>query len=163
MKKLVKFVLGIVASAMVIGALSGCMSDPVADDFTKFMNEDMVEVNANYEALKAESGKWESFETNEEMTNSISNVILPNINESLDKLAAIEPQTDEVKAIKDLYVKMLNTYKEGYGIMLEACNTDDETLVDQASAKIEEGLKLLDEYNSALEKLAKEKDLEVQY
>ena len=101
MKKLVKFVLGIVASAMVIGALSGCMSDPVADDFTKFMNEDMVEVNANYEALKAESGKWESFETNEEMTNSISNVILPNINESLDKLAAIEPQTDEVKAIKD--------------------------------------------------------------
>lgn len=163
MKKLVKFVLGIVASAMVIGALSGCMSDPVADDFTKFMNEDMVEVNANYEALKAESGKWESFETNEEMTNSISNVILPNINESLDKLAAIEPQTDEVKAIKDLYVKMLNTYKEGYEIMLEACNTDDETLVDQASAKIEEGLKLLDEYNLALEKLAKEKDLEVQY
>ena len=163
MKKLVKFVLGIVASAMVIGALSGCMSDPVADDFTKFMNEDMVEVNANYEALKAESGKWESFETNEEMTNSISNVILPNINESLDKLAAIEPQTDEVKAIKDLYVKMLNTYKEGYEIMLEACNTDDETLVDQASTKIEEGLKLLDEYNSALEKLAKEKDLEVQY
>ena len=163
MKKLVKIVLGIVASAMVIGALSGCMSDPVADDFTKFMNEDMVEVNANYEALKAESGKWESFETNEEMTNSISNVILPNINESLDKLAAIEPQTDEVKAIKDLYVKMLNTYKEGYEIMLEACNTDDETLVDQASAKIEEGLKLLGEYNSALEKLAKEKDLEVQY
>ena len=160
MKKLVKFVLGIVASAMVIGALSGCMSDPVADDFTKFMNEDMVEVNANYEALKAESGKWESFETNEEMTNSISNVILPNINESLDKLAAIEPQTDEVKAIKDLYVKMLNTYKEGYGIMLEACNTDDETLVDQAlEYPNPEDPKA---FTLAL-KLAKEKDLEVQY
>jgi len=158
-----KFMTGILAIIMVLSMLTGCGSDQVADEFEKFLNTDMVEINENYEKLKAESAKWENLETNKEIMDSINNTILPNINDSLEKLSKIELQTEEVKAIKDKYEKMLLTYKEGYEKLLEACTTNDDAAFSAASAKIEEGVNILDQYNSALEALAKEKDMVVKY
>ena len=60
---------------MVIGMLTGCGGDPVADDFEKFLNTDMVDVNANYDKIKEETAKWGDLETNEEIKDSINNGI----------------------------------------------------------------------------------------
>ena len=49
------------------------------------------------------------------------------------------------------------------GIMVEACDTNDEQTVTEATEKIDEGIKLLDDYNNALESLAKEKDMKIEY
>lgn len=129
----------------------------------KFLNTDMVDVNANYDKIKEESAKWGDLETNEEIKDSINNGIMPNIDDSLDKLSKIKPETDEVKAIKEKYVKVMEAYKEGYTKMLEACDTNDEQTVTEATEKIDEGIKLLDDYNKALESLAKEKDMKIEY
>lgn len=147
---------------MVIGA-DRMWRRPVADDFEKFLNTDMVDVNANYDKIKEESAKWGDLETNEEIKDSINNGIMPNIDDSLDKLSKIKPETDEVKAIKEKYVKVMEAYKEGYTKMLEACDTNDEQTVTEATEKIDEGIKLLDDYNNALESLAKEKDMKIEY
>lgn len=163
MKNLKKIVVGMLLGMMVVGMLTGCGSDPVADDFEKFLNTDMVDVNANYEKLKEESAKWGDLETNEEIKDSINNVIMPNLDDTLDKLSKIKPETDEVKDIKAKYVKVIEAYKEGYTKMLEACDTNDEQTVTEATEKIDEGIKLLDEYNNALESLAKEKDMKIEY
>ena len=56
-----------------------------------------------------------------------------------------------MKAIKEKYVKVMEAYKEGYTKMLEACDTNDEQTVTEATEKIDEGIKLLDDYNKALE------------
>ena len=120
-------------------------------------------LNANYEKIKEESAKWGDLETNEEIKDSINNGIMPNIDDSLDKLSKIKPETDEVKAIKEKYVKVMEAYKEGYTKMLEACDTNDEQTVTEATEKIDEGIKLLDDYNKALESLAKEKDMKIEY
>ena len=133
------------------------------DDFEKFLNTDMVDVNANYDKIKEETAKWGDLETNEEIKDSINNGIMPNIDDSLDKLSKIKPETDEVKAIKEKYVKVMEAYKEGYTKMLEACDTNDEQTVTEATEKIDEGIKLLDDYNNALESLAKEKDMKIEY
>ncbi len=159
MKKIITLLIALI---MGISLLTGC-GDPVADEFETFLNTDMVDINANYDKLKEESAKWENLESNEDIANSISNVILPLINDSLDKLSKIELETEEVKAIKAKYEPVLNTYKEGYETMLEACKTNDESAADKATAKIDEGIKQLDEYNQALEALAKEKDMSVEY
>ena len=159
MKKIITLLIALI---MGISLLTGC-GDPVADEFETFLNTDMVDINANYDKLKEESAKWENLESNEDIANSISNVILPLINDSLDKLSKIELETEEVKAIKAKYETVLNTYKEGYETMLEACKTNDESAADKATAKIDEGIKQLDEYNQALEALAKEKDMSVEY
>ena len=151
MKSFKKVMAGMLMGIMVIGMLTGCGGDPVADDFEKFLNTDMVDVNANYDKIKEESAKWGDLETNEEIKDSINNGIMPNIDDSLDKLSKIKPETDEVKAIK------------GYTKMLEACDTNDEQTVTEATEKIDEGIKLLDDYNNALESLAKEKDMKIEY
>ena len=163
MKSFKKVMAGMLMGIMVIGMLTGCCGDPVADDFEKFLNTDMVDVNANYDKIKEESAKWGDLETNEEIKDSINNGIMPNIDDSLDKLSKIKPETDEVKAIKEKYVKVMEAYKEGYTKMLEACDTNDEQTVTEATEKIDEGIKLLDDYNNALESLAKEKDMKIEY
>lgn len=163
MKNLKKVFVGVLVLAMFAGVLAGCAGDPVADEFEKFLNTDMVDVNANYEKIKTESGKWESLETGDAIAENISEQILPTIEDSLDKLSKIELQTEEVKSIKDKYEKVMTTYKEGYTQMLEALKNDDEALADKASAKFDEGIKLLDEYNGALEALASEKNMTVEY
>ena len=163
MKTLKKYAALVMATILALSVLAGCGSDPVADDFEKFINTDMVDVNANYQKIKTESAKWSDFETNDELVDSIENTILPAVNDSIDKLSKINPETDEVKNIKAKYEKVMAAYKDGYEKMLEACKSNDEELANTGSKKIDEGLKLLDEYNKALESLAKEKDMKVEY
>ena len=73
MKSFKKVMAGMLMGIMVIGMLTGCGGDPVADDFEKFLNTDMVDVNANYDKIKEESAKWGDLETNEEIKDSINN------------------------------------------------------------------------------------------
>ena len=146
---------------MVFAVLTGCGSDSVADELEKFINTDMVGVNAKYDALKTEMGKWESLESDEALVSSLKDTIMPNIDESLNLLSKIELQTEEVKAIKEKYKKALDAYKEGFQGILSAVETDGDA--EKEMAKLETALTLLDEYNKALEDLAKEKNMEVKY
>ena len=163
MKNIKKFMSILFTVVLVFTVLTGCAGDPVAEEFEKFMNTDMVAVNAKYEELKGAVAESANLTSDEEIAQHIENTILPIINESLDMVSKIELQTEEVKAIKGKYEKVLLAYKEGYEKLLEACNTGDEATVNEAVAKVDEGIALLDEYNAALEALAAEHGLEVQY
>ncbi|MBQ4145495.1 MAG: hypothetical protein IJD36_02590, partial [Clostridia bacterium] len=85
------------------------------------------------------------------------------VNGSLEKLKDITPETEEVKAIKDKYVKVMETYKTGFEALSEGCETQEEATINAGSQKLEEAVELLDEYNKALEDLAKEHGSEVEY
>jgi len=97
MKKIMALLLAVL---MMMVMLTGCGNDPVAEDLEKFINTDMVEVNAKYEDLKAEMNKWDSIKDDQGLISSIKDNVLPNIEESLELLSQIEPKTEEVKAIK---------------------------------------------------------------
>lgn len=160
MKKIVAMVLTLL---MGISVLTACGSDPVTDDFEKFLNTEMVSVNQNYETIKTESANLGDLESAEDIINQIDNKILPVIQDSVDKLAEINPETDEVKQIKGKYEAVMAAYKEGYEKMSKALKDDDEALVNEGTAKIEKGISLLDDYNKALEKLAEEKGMAIEY
>ena len=121
------------------------------------------DVNANYEKLKTEVSTWTGFTDNAQYETSINDKLLPIIDESLDKLSKIELKSDEVKALKEKYKKVLDTYKEGFTSFLTAVQNNDEEGAQTAQTKISEGASLIAEYNTALETLAKEKDMEVKY
>ncbi|MBQ6809777.1 MAG: hypothetical protein IJO94_00050, partial [Firmicutes bacterium] len=114
------------------------------------------EVNANYESIKAEVANWQNFTADAELNASISDVLLPLIDDSLAKLDAMALETEEVNAIKDKYVAVMEAYQAGFSAILEGD-------VDTGNAKIEEGVALIDEYNTALEELAAEVGAEVTY
>ena len=150
--------------AMVMGLflLTGC-GDPVADEFEKYLNTDMVEVTAKFVELKAEFTNWANYTTDAEMLDSINNKILPNIEEQFALLDKIELTTDEVTAVKAKYETMLNKYKDGYTQMLAAFEAADEAALEASLTLLQDGVTALNEYNAALEELAKEKGMTVQY
>ena len=160
MKKIFALLLMVVMS---VTLLAGCGTDPVYEDFSNYLNVEMVEVNAEYEKLTAELGTWETLEDDIAIKKSIDDTLLPLVNGSLEKLKDINPKTEEVKAIKDKYVKVMETYKTGFETLSEGCETQDEATINAGSQKLEEAVELLDEYNKALEELAKEHGSEVEY
>lgn len=159
MKKILTLLL---AAVMSFTFLTGC-SDPVYDDFENFLNVEMKEVNADYKKLTTEVGTWESLPDDVAIKKSIDDTLLPLVNGSLANLKDINPETEEVKAIKEKYVKAMEAYKAGFETLAEGCETQDEATINSANEKIEEAMKLLDEYNKALEELAKEHGSEIEY
>ncbi len=159
MKKIFALLLMVVISTTL---LTGC-SDPVYDDLENFLNVEMVEVNADYTKLTAEVGTWETLEDDAAIKKSIDDTLLPLVDGSLEKLKDINPETEEVKEIKNKYVKVMDTYKVAFDTLAEGCETQDEATINTATEKLDEAVKLLDEYNKALEELAKEHGSEVEY
>lgn len=160
MKKIFALFLMVVMS---VTLLAGCGTDPVYEDLSNYLNVEMVEVNAEYEKLTAEVGTWETLEDDAAIKKSIDDTLLPLVNGSLEKLGGINPETEEVKAIKDKYVKMMDAYKASFEALSEGCETQDEATINTGNEKLEEALELLDEYNKALEELAIEHGSEVEY
>ncbi len=160
MKKIFALLLMVIMS---VTLLAGCGTDPVYEDLSNFLNVEMVEVNAEYEKLTAEVGTWETLEDDIAIKKSIGDTLLPLVNGSLEKLKDINPETEEVKAIKDKYVKVMETYKTGFEALSEGCETQDEATINTGSQKLEEAVTLLNEYNKALEDLAKEHGSEIEY
>ena len=159
MKKIFALLLMVV---MAFTLLTGC-SDPVYDDLENFLNVEMAEVNADYTKITTEVGTWEALEDDAALRKSIDDTLLPLVNGSLEKLKDIAPETEEVKAIKDKYVKVMEAYKTGFEALSEGCETQEEATINAGSQKLEEAVELLDEYNKALEELAKEHGSEVEY
>ena len=147
---------------MSLSLLTGC-GDAVADEFETFLNTKMADVNAKYNDLITELEKWTNLETDTEMIDSLKKVIIPNIDEQLSMLNAIELKTDEVIEIKEKYKIMLEKYKEGYSTMLTALESADITALENSLTLVEEGLTALDAYNKALEDLAAEKGMTIAY
>ena len=160
MKKIFSLLL---MAVMSFTLLTGCGSDPVYDDLENFLNVEMKEVTENYTKITTEVGTWETLEDDAAIKKSIDDTLLPLVNGSLEKLKDITPETEEVKAIKDKYVKVMETYKTGFEALSEGCETQEEATINAGSQKLEEAVELLDEYNKALEELAKEHGSEVEY
>lgn len=159
MKKIISLTL---LAVMALTLLTGC-SNPVYDDFSNFLNVEMAEVNENYEAIKAEAGTWDSLADDAAIKKSIDEVLLPLVNDSLTKLEAITPATEEVTEIKAKYVKVMEAYKAGFEALSEGCETQDEATINAGNDALTNGLALLDEYNAALEELAAEVGAEIEY
>ena len=159
MKKLLSCFFALVMS---LSLLTGC-GDAVADEFETFLNTKMADVNAKYNDLITELEKWTNLETDTEMIDSLKKVIIPNIDEQLSMLNAIELKTDEVIEIKEKYKIMLEKYKEGYSAMLTALESADITALENSLTLVEEGLTALEAYNKALEDLAAEKGMTIAY
>lgn len=159
MKKIAELLLIL---AMSIVLLTGC-GNPVYDDFQNFLNVEMTEVNENYEKIKAEVAGWENLEEDAQLEASLKDNLLPLVDSSLEKLETITPETEEVKALKDKYVKVMEAYKEGFGEILEGVSELDEEKMLEGNEKVEAGISLLTEYNDALEALAEEVGAEIEF
>ena len=159
MKKILALTL---MAVMAVTLLAGC-GNALYDDFENFLNVEMAEVNEDYVKLTTEVASWGDLEDEELVTSSISDKLLPLIEGSLTKLETVNPETEEVKELKAKYIKVMEAYKAGFESIYEGFMTQDEAILIEGNEKLTEGVSLLDEYNAALEALAKEVGAEIQY
>lgn len=159
MKKLLSILL---MAAMAIALLTGC-SDPVYDDLSNFLNVEMKQVNEDYVKITEEVGRWEEMEDDIALSKSLSDVLIPLVDASLENLEEIDPATQEVEELKKKYVKVMDAYKKGFEALLEGCETQDEATINAGNDAVLEGVNLLDEYNKALEELADAHGAEIEY
>ena len=143
--------------------LVGCGADPVYDDLLNFINVQMPGINEEYEQLTTEVGRWEILLDDAEIEKSISETLIPLVDSSIAKLSGIIPATEEVKAIKDKYVAAMETYREGFEIIAEACKTQDEATINKGTEKLEAAVEIINEYNKSLETLAEKHGATVEY
>lgn len=158
MKKTVALMLALIMS---LSLLASC-GDPVADDFENFLNVQMVDVNATYDAIVEEAAKWETYETDAQLFESINSVLIPNVDKAIDQLSKVTVETEEVKAIKDMFQAGLDAYKEGFTTLVDATNAGDAAKMEEANTKLQEGIAKFDEYNKALDALAAEKGMTIE-
>ena len=94
-----KILVLLIVAVMALSLFAGCGDDPLYDDFANYLNVEMVDVNSDYEKITEEVSKWEAFEEDSELATSLSDVLLPLVEGSLEKLEGITPETEEVKAV----------------------------------------------------------------
>ncbi len=159
MKKLLSIIL---MAVIAMAFLTGC-SDPVYDDLSNFLNVEMKQVNEDYVKITEEVGKWEEMEDDIALSKSLSDVLIPLVDASLENLEEIDPATQEVEELKKKYIKVMDAYKKGFEALLEGCETQDEATINAGNDAVLEGVNLLDEYNKALEELADAHGAEIEY
>ncbi len=134
----------------------------VADDLENYMNVEMAEINESFKTISDEISAWDTDDV-EGIIANISDVLLPIIEDSLDKIEEVSPATEEVQNLKDMYEDVLLAYGDGFASIIEAYENDDEAAMDEALAKTSDALDLVGEYNAALEELAKANGMTVEY
>ncbi len=159
MKKIIALSLALV---MALALFTGC-SDPVADEFTNYMNVEMVDVNANYTKITEEVSNWQNLADDAALKKSIEEVLLPLVEDSLAKVNAIVLETEEVNNIRAKYVSVMEAYKAGFAAIAASIPNADQAKYAEGEAKLTEGIALLEEYNAALEELAASIGAEIQY
>ena len=134
----------------------------VADDLENYMNVEMAEINESFNTISDEISAWDTDDV-EGIIANISDVLLPIIEDSLDKIEEVSPATEEVQNLKDMYEDVLLAYGDGFASIIEAYENDDEAAMDEALTKTSDALDLVGEYNAALEELAKANGMTVEY
>lgn len=159
MKRILALTLTVIMSCLL---LASC-GNPVYDDLENFINVEMTEVNENNEKIRVETGSWSELEDTSDIETSITDTLLPLVEDSLEKLEKITPETDEVKDLKDTYVKAMEQYQEGFNVILEGVQEIDTEKMEAGKDNISAALEYIEEYNTDIKALAKEVGAKVEF
>jgi Ser/Thr protein kinase RdoA (MazF antagonist) len=128
---------------------------------TDYINNDtneMVELDAEvielYEKAQNSANDYTMYEI-------LMNEVIPKSKKLIEEAESIEIETSEVKKVHEIYLDAINKNNQAFTLMLSALENQDYTVMTQANEKLDEARKLLRDYESALETLAKEHDVEI--
>lgn len=148
-----------VVAIVAIALFSG--GDAVQDDLLDYINNDtneMVELDAEvielYEKAQNSANDYTMYEI-------LMNEVIPKSKKLIEEAESIEIETSEVKKVHEIYLDAINKNNQAFTLMLSALENQDYTVMTQANEKLDEARKLLRDYESALETLAKEHDVEI--
>ena len=97
------------------------------------------------------------------MYETMLDVVIPKYRDFNGKLEAISLtlRTEEVRALHELYIEAANIQYSAMLTILNALEQQDFSIMSQATESMDEGRRLLREFQGALQQLASENDVEL--
>ena len=150
---------------ILLGTVAGCKkNNPVADDLVQYVETDLKailpkeqEAISNYNMVCEQTNKLSSKEVIQKFETSI----LPDYKEFLDNLKKLQPQTQEVRELKDIYVEGATLQYEAMNMIVEALKQQDSNKMKEADELIVKAKSKLQTYEVKLTRLAKDNEIGV--
>ncbi len=158
---------------MMLCLFTGCgkKKEETTEESNKALKDDIVEfVNNKLPAIEGDRNKAVSiynsyFETEdvelEKFSSDLQGTAIPAMQQYVDNLAAIEPATEEVKALKDLYLQSAQKQLDAMNKVAASINEENPDYLAEADALIKESENLILQYQTQLRTLAMDNDIVV--
>lgn len=144
--------------------LLGCGQDPVQKDLLDYLNNKMPaladmesEVISNYDSVTGAN-----YTSDEEMYTMLTEKVIPKYRDFISELEEIQPQTQEVSELHELYISAVNKQYNAVVQIVAALESQDTNLVVEANEKLNEGRKGIRNFHSKLQALAAEHNVEIE-
>jgi len=142
---------------------TSCKTDPVNTDLMSYVNEKLpaiaeleTTIGKDYESVTGEK-----FVDDDTLSKKLKDVIIPNSSKLIENSQAVIPETEEVKQVHAKYISSIKTQHEGLVLLLSGAQKHDSSKVDAANEKLSQASKISEEYNSDLNALAKDHNVEI--
>lgn len=144
--------------------MSGCSSDPVQDDLLNYVNKEMKEAGKlEKAAISAYDGvSGSNYQDDQTMYNVLINDVIPNYNEFIKELDSVKIETDEVREIHEIYIEGADIQFNAFAIIKQALEEQDANLIQKANDMLADARKHIRDYQTKLDHLAKEHDVEIE-
>ncbi|MEN1969229.1 hypothetical protein WMZ97_14285 [Lentibacillus sp. N15] len=156
-----KVLLGIVPFIFMF-LLTGCFGDSVQDDILNYTNKQMAKAydleNTALSAYDDVSGA--NYTDDQTMYTAMVNDVIPNYNEFTKELNNIKVETDELREIHELIIRGADTQYNAFVKIVRALEEQDSGMIEEANGMLDDAKKDLRDYQTQLDKLAKEHDVE---
>ena len=154
-----KKLIWIAGAIIILVAVIAFSSNPVADDLINYINEDIDKIAETEEEMIFLYEQARKAPNDYKMSEIIEQQVIPKASELISVSESIEPKTEEVREVHELYIEVANKYKQAFTLMLPALQQQDYALVVEANEKIEEAKKINRDYIAAVKKLAEENNV----
>lgn len=144
--------------------LSGCSGDPVQDDLLNYVNKEIKDAGKlEAAAVSAYDGvTGANYQDDQTMYDALINDVIPNYSEFMKELEAVTIETDEVRAIHEIYIEGANIQFNAFAKIKQALENQDANLIQEANDMLADARKHIRDYQTELDKLAKEHDVEIE-
>lgn len=163
MKKL--FLISMLA---IITVLAAC-SSPEAEELVKYHNDFVETVNPKAEQIDMELQELAMIEAPDEALKFQNENITPIVNEIMEYIHSMEPETEVVKELHELRLSQLNSWSEGFELRHKAMERAAESaeeqeinqLVQQSDEKFMETMENAQKADAKLVEMAEEYNVEM--
>lgn len=161
MKRYVVFMVMII---FVLLLLSGCWQDPVQEDLLDYINNKLTPLVETEEQIinRYDSVIGENYTSDEVTYKVLTEEVIPKYRDFVEKLEEIQPQTEEVQEVHEIYLSAVNKQYNAMTQVAAAIEQLDTNLIVQANEKMAEGRSEIRTFQSKLHTLAKEHNVEIQ-
>lgn len=158
MKKIISMT---IVFCFLISLMTGCGKDnEIKVDLQKYIS-DLALIQEEHDLAVNTYNSYFSGQSNDPkvLLQLLNDTIIPTYEEYLISLDAVVPVTDEVKALKDKYVDVINTEYEAMKIIDKTLTDMKTDSLSEANTKLADAAALYEEYKKELSDLAIENDI----